>query len=264
MDNESVGRTLYDLIGGFFRRDLSYIVGGGLLVLVLNLSGPYAWIAAVNASLPFSLGSEHGWVAILAWVLMFYMLGFVSSECADLAGVINKRKTLPATYSSQGGEHIQFYTQNQGKREALKIHERTIGFMHMSSSMGVGLLTALVISAYLSEGYGFNFWMGAVLLGLGFVTRWYVRAVLHFTYRTLGSKVISGVGDAWLMLGVYLLVQGGVEKNPVFVPVFVSGWICLYLSRHFSREIIREREWIEALGTVPPVEAAVSPRKRKS
>jgi hypothetical protein len=253
-DQESVGRTLYDLIGGFFRRDLSYILGGGLFVLALDL---FAWPPLPEVSLldyyPLLWSRDLAWMGTLAWVLAAYVLGLMLSELGDGAGLINKQKTLPEKYL---GQQIRFYQANEAKREAMKIHERTVGFMHLCSSVGMGMLFGLPAVA-LWCGYARpECWAGALLAAAGLA--W--RARSRYPFSTALSWLVDGVlGAGIVLMGARLWASHG-RLTAVWL---AAAWIFLGLSRVFSRKLKEEREVMDAMEPAPSLDAAPTRRLGK-
>jgi len=80
-EQESVGRTLYDLIGGFFRRDLAYIIGGGLFIFVADLFwSPELPQVSLADYYPFAWSGSAAWLGSVVWILAAYVLGMVLSE----------------------------------------------------------------------------------------------------------------------------------------------------------------------------------------
>jgi hypothetical protein len=277
-DQESVGRTLYDLIGGFFRRDLAYIIGGGLFIFVADLFWspelpefsladyyPFAWSQGADTT-PSALGQvpaaapTSSWLSTVVWILAAYVLGVLLSEVGDFLGVINKGKTLPSKYENQ----IDFYHANDGKREALKIHERSVGFMHLSSSVGTALIFGLLTVAAFCDAAHPGVWLGAALAAGGLAARWWFKRSFNFLCPTRGAAgLLSLTGDLLLVAGTFFMGLNMLTFRPrVFLTVFLSGLVFLQLSRVFSNRVRQEREAIDRLPGLDP-EPFTAPQVQK-
>jgi hypothetical protein len=268
-EQESVGRTLYDLIGGFFRRDLAYILGGGLFIFVADLFwSPEIPEFSLSDYYPFAWTADSSWLATAVWILGAYVLGILLNEAADALGVINKGMTLPRPYRDL--DQIDFYSAHQGKREALKIHERSVGFLHLMSAAGVSLLFGLITVAVFCDLEHPGVWLGAVLAAGGLALRLLFRQKFSFQYQqereVLGQVTREFKGEAFFysFAGDLLLVAGAavmsvnlwVFRPLVFTVVFSAALGCLQMSRVFSNRVIREREAIARQPLAPRGDAA--------
>ena len=262
-EQESVGRTLYDLIGGFFRRDLAYIIGGGLMIFVADIFwSPELPELSLSDYYPLAWSEGSAWLPTVVWILAAYVLGILLSEAGDFLGVINKGKTLPENY--RGRDQIDFYHANEGKREALKIHERSISFLHITSSVGTALIFGLIKISVFCDLTHPGVWAGIVLVAAGLAGRWYFKSAFNFLCDSGRARFFSMSGDLLLAAGTALMGLNMLAFRPLmFLLTFLAGLIFLQLSRIFSNRVIRERETIDRLPSLPGTPSAAPHAKRK-
>jgi len=128
----------------FLGRDLAYVAGGGLLIIIFQYTFWY------EIKFP-----QNVFIQIAAFIIASYCIGLAVSEFSDLIGLIRKKPKSPF------GNSLIFYQKlSEHYNEYVIIrYERTMNLLHLGASFGVSalwsslllLITALIRCIFSSE-----------------------------------------------------------------------------------------------------------------